>query len=77
MNTTAKFVCILCVTLFTFSSCTEDLVSHFPSEVKVNSLMNEAMKKSDLPAVVAIAVNKKGEKIVYTHGPEVWSETNE
>jgi hypothetical protein len=35
------------------------------------------MKKSDLPAVVAIAVNKKGEKIVYTHGPEVWSETNE
>lgn len=37
--------------------------------------MNEAMKSSDLPAVVAIAVNGKGERITYAYGKAVWTES--
>jgi CubicO group peptidase (beta-lactamase class C family) len=74
MRTVAKTIYLLCLILFSFSSCTEDHAGHFPSEVQVNSLMNEAMEKSDLPALVAIAINTKGEKIIYTHGPAVWKE---
>ncbi len=36
--------------------------------------MDEAMRTSDLPAVVAIAVNIKGEQFTYTHGKAIWSE---
>jgi len=33
------------------------------------------MSKSDLPAVVAIAVNKAGEKATYVHGQAIWNES--
>ena len=36
--------------------------------------MDEAMKNSDLPAIVAIAINKKGQKVTYTFGKSAWSE---
>ncbi len=39
--------------------------------------MNEAMENSDLPAVVAIAINKHGEKVTYNYGKAVWKEDAE
>jgi CubicO group peptidase (beta-lactamase class C family) len=36
--------------------------------------MDEEIKNSDLPAVVATAINKKGQKLTYTYGKAVWSE---
>jgi methyl acetate hydrolase len=46
----------------------------FPGQEKVVALMNEAVKKSDLPAVVAIAINNKNEKVTYTYGNAIWRE---
>jgi methyl acetate hydrolase len=40
---------------------------------KVGLAMNEAMKSSDLPAVVAIAVNTKGEQLTYSYGKAIWT----
>jgi len=39
--------------------------------------MDEEMKKSDLPAVVAIAVNRNGEMVVYEFGKATWTEDAE
>jgi methyl acetate hydrolase len=41
---------------------------------KLTLAMNEAVKSSDLPAVVAIAINNKGEQLTYSHGNAVWAE---
>jgi len=46
----------------------------FPSQDKVIRQMDEAIKNSDLPAVVALAINKKGQKMTYTYGKAVWTE---
>jgi len=46
----------------------------FPSQERVTTLMDDAMKKSDLPAVVAIAINNRNERLVYTYGNAVWKE---
>ena len=46
----------------------------FPSQDKVIRQMDEAIKNSDLPAVVALAINKKGQKLTYTYGKAVWTE---
>ncbi len=32
------------------------------------------MKKSDLPAVVAVAINNKNQQLIYTYGNAVWNE---
>src|SRR5205085_839938 len=40
---------------------------------KVTQAMNEAMKSSDLPSVVAIAVNTKGEQLTYSYGKAIWT----
>lgn len=36
--------------------------------------MDKAMVASDLPAVVAIAINSKGQRVDYTYGKAIWSE---
>jgi CubicO group peptidase (beta-lactamase class C family) len=46
----------------------------FPTQKRVTALMNEAMKTSDLPALVAVAINSKNQKITYTFGKAVWTE---
>lgn len=46
----------------------------FPSQERVTALMNEAMKETDLPGVVAIAINNKSEQVMYAHGVAVWDE---
>jgi CubicO group peptidase (beta-lactamase class C family) len=49
----------------------------FPAQDTVTDLMDEAMKNSDLPAVVAIAINKNGEKVTYHYGKAIWTEDAE
>ncbi len=48
---------------------------HFPSATKVERVMDNAVKKTGIPSVVAIAINKNGEEISFTFGPAVWSES--
>ena len=36
--------------------------------------MDAAMKGSDLPAVVALAINKQGQRVTYTSGKAIWTE---
>ncbi|PKP23417.1 MAG: hypothetical protein CVU06_08370, partial [Bacteroidetes bacterium HGW-Bacteroidetes-22] len=48
--------------------------SAFPTQQTVNLLMDEAMQASDLPAVVAIAINKDGQSVAYTRGNAIWDE---
>ncbi len=68
-----KFYLIYLILLLLIS-CKEENSTSFPSEENVNKLMNEAIQKSDLPAVVAIAINKNGEKVTYNYGKAVWTE---
>ena len=65
------------LSLFLLNSCNENKLISFPSEDRVNQLMNEAMQDSDLPAVVAIAINKDGEKVVYKYGKAIWTEDSD
>ena len=74
MYMTRIFFIYLC--FFLLISCNEK-TTYFPSEERVNKLMNEAIQKSDLPAVVAIAVNKDGEKVVYKYGEAIWTEDSD
>lgn len=46
----------------------------FPAESRVKTIMDDEMKNSDLPAVVAIAINNKEQKVTYTYGKAVWAE---
>lgn len=48
--------------------------AQFPTNETLKSEMDEAMKNSDLPAVVATAINRKGERLTYTFGKAVWTE---
>jgi CubicO group peptidase (beta-lactamase class C family) len=48
----------------------------FPAESRVKTLMDNEMKSSDLPAVVAMAINNKGQKVTYTYGKAVWTESS-
>lgn len=68
---------LICFVLLLLVSCKEDNSTSFPSEEKLTTLMNEAMKESDLPAVVAIAINKSGEKVTYKYGKAIWTEDAE
>ena len=62
--------------LFLFFAFRVDKVysQSFPNNEFVSKKMDSLLKKSDLPALVAIAVNKKGERIEYTYGPAIWGE---
>jgi CubicO group peptidase (beta-lactamase class C family) len=46
----------------------------FPSNESVKKTMDEGMKSSDLPAVVAIAINNKSERVDYVFGKAIWTE---
>lgn len=65
---------LICLILLSLISCTKEKSIFFPSNETVNQLMAEAMKNCDLPTVVAIAVNRKGEKVIYTYGKAIWTE---
>ena len=71
-----KRIYIIFLSIIVLNSCLENK-STFPSEESVNQIMNEAIEKSDLPAVVAIAINKNGEKVTYNYGKAIWSEDME
>jgi CubicO group peptidase (beta-lactamase class C family) len=47
--------------------------NEFPLQEKVAKLMDDAMKNSDLPAVVALAITKNGQRLTYTFGKAVWT----
>lgn len=64
-------MCLICIT-----SC-EGPKATFPSEEKVTTEMNATVENSDLPALVAIAINKAGEKVTYSYGKAVWDEDAE
>ena len=42
---------------------------------EVIKVMEEAMAESDLPAVVAVAINSKGQRIEYAYGALNWGES--
>ena len=52
----------------------ENIGVKFPAQEQVTSIMNEAMKTNDLPAVVAIASNTKNEEVSFGYGKAVWTE---
>jgi methyl acetate hydrolase len=67
----------LCFLIFLLlGSCENRQVTNrsFPLQDRVTELMDEAIKNSDLPAVVALAINKKGQRLTYTYGKAVWTE---
>lgn len=66
----------LLLLLFLFSQiCFSQTVKSFPPRERVSKIMNDAMTSSDLPAVVAIAVNSKGQQVDYVYGKAVWKES--
>lgn len=71
-----KRIHFIFLSIIVLNSCIEHK-STFPSEERVNQLMNKTIQKSDLPAVVAIAINKNGEKTTYSSGKAIWSEDAE
>lgn len=52
-------------------------ITTLPATTTVKVVMDEEMKKSDIPAVVGIVTNKKGEKRTYTYGKAVWTENGD
>lgn len=48
----------------------------FPDQNQVKLLMDDAMKNSDLPAVVAIAINNNNQQITYSHGKAISTEND-
>lgn len=62
--------------LFLVSDCQpkQSNVINFPTQEKVITAMNEAMKTNDLPAVVAIASNTKNEEVSFAYGKAIWTE---
>ena len=52
----------------------ENIGLKFPAQEQVTSIMNEAMEKNDLPAVVAIASNINKEEVSFVYGKAVWTE---
>lgn len=52
----------------------ENIGIKFPAQEQVTFIMNDAMKISDLPAVVAIASNIKNEEVSFIYGKAVWTE---
>ncbi len=60
--------------LLSLGACNEEKPRTFPTQEELLVIMDKAVNKSDLPAVVAMAINKKGEKVTYQHGRAIWSE---
>lgn len=72
MKSTLKITFLLI--LITGCRTEERIEVKFPAQEQVTSIMNEAMKRSDLPAVVAIASNTKNEEVSFAYGKAVWTE---
>ncbi len=73
MNRATTFCSAILILL---SSCQpdNDQLSRFPSEEVVANRMDPLLKSSDLPSLVAMAINKQGEEITYTYGNAIWTE---
>jgi len=52
----------------------ENIGINLPTQEQVTSIMNEAMKQNDLPAVVVIASNIDNEEVSFAYGKAVWTE---
>lgn len=63
-------VLILC----SLSASSQPPIKSFPSNQRIQKVMDNAMVSSDLPAVVAIAINTKGERAEYVNGKAIWTE---
>ena len=48
----------------------------FPHNKQVAKIMDDAMRTSDLPAIVAIAVNKNGQQLTYAYGNAIWTKSS-
>ena len=46
----------------------------FPDQKVVNRLMDDEIKKSDLPAVVAVAISTKNQELIYSSGKAIWDQ---
>ncbi|MES2795306.1 MAG: serine hydrolase domain-containing protein [Bacteroidota bacterium] len=69
-----KIFLILLITSQNLSATIGQVKTTFPTQEKVTSLMDEAMKTNDLPAVVVMVVNRNNQKSSYTYGKAVWTE---
>jgi CubicO group peptidase (beta-lactamase class C family) len=71
-----NFLILFLVASMTVLSCRNQNknVSLFPSEERIIQQMDSIMTESDLPGLVAIAINKNGEKREYTCGNAIWGE---
>lgn len=71
-----NFLILFLVASMTVLSCRNQNknVSLFPSEERIIQQMDSIMTDSDLPGLVAIAINKNGEKREYTYGNAIWGE---
>jgi CubicO group peptidase (beta-lactamase class C family) len=71
-----NFLILFLVASMTVLSCRNQNknVSLFPSEERIIQQMDSIMTESDLPGLVAIAINKNGEKREYTYGNAIWGE---
>ncbi len=72
----ARNIILYLVAILILISCNTktEQTNLFPSEEFVDSQMDSLLKSSDLPGLVAIAINKDGERITYTYGNAVWNE---
>ncbi len=70
-----NFILVLGIVITILSCKREVEQSQFlPSEEVVKEQMDSILKKTDLLGLVAIAINKEGEKIEYTYGKAIWNE---
>lgn len=66
--------------IFVALSCLYSIVGQaqairsLPRTDQVRTTMDNAMKSSDLPAIVAIAINNKGQRVDYVFGKAIWTE---
>jgi CubicO group peptidase (beta-lactamase class C family) len=71
-------VTILFLIFVIFLSCNSDSYhsKSFPNNETVSHQMDSVMSGSDIPGLVAIAINEKGERIEYTFGNAIWDEVS-
>lgn len=72
----SKIITFCLGTILLVSSCKQNTeqVGLFPSDESVSKQMDALMETSDLPTLVAMAINKDGEKVTYTYGNAIWTE---
>ncbi len=75
-STIMKFISLViyCLILQNYHSIGQNKVVPFPSQQKVTTFMNAEMAYSDLPAVVAMAINTNKQQLSYTYGKAIWTE---